>query len=693
MPESRIIRNGHAFLLEIDGKKLPLYGYMSYQPAKARYRDFQNIGVHLFFTGVYAGDRGINQNSGIRPFRPGFWKGPGEYDFSAVDEDFRLILGDSKPGENYLIPRLMIEPPSWWDKANPGELARDAQGTPLHQSYCSRKWREDTRDMFIAFRDWLEESGWAAYVPGWHIACGNTEEFILPRIHPMEYTDYGVPSQKAFRLWLKNKYGSVAAMNQAWRTDYASFEENLIPAPVKRMFGLYGSMRDPAFERQTIDYYTFMNEALAEAVVDCAAMAKEVTGGRQVIGAFFGYTYCNAETGHHAAEIVMQSDKIDFLASPFVYVGNRAQGVDWPFQGSVESAALHGKPWFAEADIRTCYSQPLSKCMPFADPVVNRAYDGPVWLGPADIEGSLGQMGKAFARVLTHNTAIWWFDMWGGWYNQDQLMDFQQKAFALYREHVFSGGAENAAPIALFADDQTFLELTADSPYNDRLGLDTWVKLGFTGTPYRMFLMDDFEEVDPARYRLAVFASAHHFTQAQLKALESWKKDGRILLFLGPVDAENASGVGVQTWPEAESLPAEKDRPDPLICRKTRLSALPGDVIMDRAADGGVTALLRRARDYSVCVTTAVLPETDTLRSLTAAAGGQIYTYEGDIAYASDRFVAIHAASAGIKRIHLNRKARLRNVFTGELLPGNETFIDVSMAFGETLILKIENTD
>ena len=46
MPESRIIRNGHAFLLEIDGKKLPLYGYMSYQPAKARYRDFQNIGVH-----------------------------------------------------------------------------------------------------------------------------------------------------------------------------------------------------------------------------------------------------------------------------------------------------------------------------------------------------------------------------------------------------------------------------------------------------------------------------------------------------------------------------------------------------------------------------------------------------------------------------------------------------------------------
>ena len=82
MPKSRIIRNGHAFLLEIDGKRMPMYGYMSYQPAKADYEGFRKAGVHLFFTGVYAGDRGINPESGLRPFRPGFWKGYGEYDFS-----------------------------------------------------------------------------------------------------------------------------------------------------------------------------------------------------------------------------------------------------------------------------------------------------------------------------------------------------------------------------------------------------------------------------------------------------------------------------------------------------------------------------------------------------------------------------------------------------------------------------------
>ena len=136
------------------------------------------------------------------------------------------------------------------------------------------------------------------------------------------------------------------------------------------------------------------------------------------------------------------SDKLDFLASPFTYTDNRGQGVDWAFQGSVESAALYGKPWFMEADVRTCLSRPISECMPFADPVVNRAYDGPVWLGPKDVPGSLGQMKKALARVLTHNTAVWWFDMWGGWYRDPQFMAFHEKAAALYQEHVFSGGSE-----------------------------------------------------------------------------------------------------------------------------------------------------------------------------------------------------------------------------------------------------------
>jgi hypothetical protein len=50
--KSRIIRRENIHLLEVNGEILPLYGYMSYQPAKACYEAFKKVGVKLFFLPV-----------------------------------------------------------------------------------------------------------------------------------------------------------------------------------------------------------------------------------------------------------------------------------------------------------------------------------------------------------------------------------------------------------------------------------------------------------------------------------------------------------------------------------------------------------------------------------------------------------------------------------------------------------------
>ena len=91
MKNCAVIKQGEAFLLDVDGRTLPLYAYMTYQPEKGRYRDFLDAGVRLVSVAVYAGDRGINPSSGIRPFRPGFMAGPGVYDFQWVEQDFRGV--------------------------------------------------------------------------------------------------------------------------------------------------------------------------------------------------------------------------------------------------------------------------------------------------------------------------------------------------------------------------------------------------------------------------------------------------------------------------------------------------------------------------------------------------------------------------------------------------------------------------
>ncbi len=707
--QSRILRHGELYELEVEGgKRLPLYGYMSYQPARARYQDFKQIGVELFFCAVYAGDRGINQNSGTRPFRPGFWKGYGEYDFSHAEHDFKLIIADSKPGEIYLIPRLMIEPPSWWDDANPDELCRDAQGAPVHQSYSSEKWIRDSEEMMAAFQHWIVENGWDKYIPGWHIACGNTEEFLPVQFFAEQKLDYSARSVEAFHRWLEGKYETVEKLNESWHASYASIAEAKLASPAQRMYGSLGALRDPEWEMQAIDTYQFLHESMADAVVRLCEAAKRVTGGNQVIGAFFGYTNCGSEVRHHAMRAVMESDAVDFLASPLNYTDNRAQGIDWPFQGSVASAMLHGKPWFVEADVRTCYSEPLSRCMTFADPYVGRAYDGPVWFGPDTVEGSLGQMKKAFSRVLTHNTAIWWFDMWGGWYNQDQLMDFHKKAREIYFEHSQRGGSPNRAPIAVFIDDELLASLP-NGGYQNRLGYQMGKDLGQIGTPYQQYTMDDLALVDPSSFRVAVFMSACHWTDEQLKALENWKKDGRMLVFTGAVDQSAASGIKTLRMPGLEDLPTEahvlaraKAAPaethgfdgslgvKPLRVPVVRFETRPGDVVMETAPDGGAVEVLRRSEDYNVFVSTAVTIPAAKLRELTYAAGGAVYTPDGDCAYASRRFLAIHAASEGIKRLLCPEKVTLTDVFTGEVLPGNECFVDVKLNFGETRLVEIK---
>ena len=134
MPVSEIRSDGKLPVLTVNGREVAPCGYMSYQAEKADYDGFVRAGYRLLFVPVYAGDRGINPFSGIRPFYPGFWKADDSYDFSAAEKVFKLAIGEFRPGEIWVIPRLMLEPPTFWEKAHPGELCRDAACASVHQS-------------------------------------------------------------------------------------------------------------------------------------------------------------------------------------------------------------------------------------------------------------------------------------------------------------------------------------------------------------------------------------------------------------------------------------------------------------------------------------------------------------------------------------------------------------------------------
>ena len=56
----------------VNGERLPPLAYITYRSDAAQYAAFRRAGCRLFGCGFYAGDRGINSFSGIRPRSSGF---------------------------------------------------------------------------------------------------------------------------------------------------------------------------------------------------------------------------------------------------------------------------------------------------------------------------------------------------------------------------------------------------------------------------------------------------------------------------------------------------------------------------------------------------------------------------------------------------------------------------------------------
>src|SRR5690606_34349035 len=93
-----------------------------------------------------------------------------------------------------------------------------------------------------------------------------------------------------------------------------------------------------------------------------------------------------------------------------------------------------GKLWLAENDTRTSISTLLRDRAPEVNPV-GGWYDKGVWIGPKDMETSVSFLWKNLGRMLTYGYGGWWFDMWGGWFSDPELLFVIQKAQEFHNQH------------------------------------------------------------------------------------------------------------------------------------------------------------------------------------------------------------------------------------------------------------------
>ena len=632
MPTSAIITKNGLPSLQINEEVIVPCGYMSYQIDKADYSGMIDHGYKLIFVPVYAGDRGINPMSGIRPFYPGFWIGKDRYDFSVVDSNFKKVIADRKPGEIWIIPRVMIEPPSFWEESNPSELCRDFSGKSVHQSYSSDVWFRDTKKAMEAFQDYLVKSKMDEYIVGWQIACGWTEEFMRPMIYTMQMTDYSDTSAKAWRKYLKEKYKDIEALNVKWQASYRTFEAISVPSLAERVYFPEGEVNYPA---PVAEYNRFRSVETANALITLAHDAKEITGGERIVGAFYGYA--GTRFGHDAIDLVLNSSEVDFLASPFAYDTQRAPGTDWVLSGVLGSTRLNNKLWFTECDVRTHLSRPISIAMPHANPVGNTMYDGPIWYGPDNEEVSVHQMRKAFVKTMSMSGGMWWFDMWGGWFKTEKYMDTIRKSMELYQSQL---NEKSVAEVAVVYD--TY----ARGHHRKNASLEGFLQsVSQSGAAYEQFSLADMDKLDPKQYKTVILLNTH----TVVPELAKWKNNDHSIVYISSEFEESKDGR---------------------ICPCT----------------GGKVHVGNGYQEYYF----VDMPSPQALREAFLTSGAHIYNFTNDMIYAYGKMVSIHAATDGEKRIFLSEKSSVKDAYTGERMIPCDNFFDFPMKKGETRVFLTE---
>jgi beta-galactosidase len=611
--------------LFIDGKVYPPFAYMSYLGEKKYYKEIAAAGIHLYNIPAYFAERGINSVSGICPFRPPIWIGKNQYDFSSLIKDFNDII-ESDPQAKVII-RFYLDPPLWWEKANPDASCQLADGSTFRQCFASQKWRIETGKVLEHCIDWLLTSQYAKHLTGIHVASGFTEEWFY---HPKQYSDENPVRLETFRKWLKRKYNNIKTLQKVWNNPNVTFNSAQLANISEKS---RNEWRNPINEQNYVDTYRFNAEIMADNIAYFCKIVKEKSDGALLTGAFYGYHYfvTDPRRGHGALGKLLNCRYLDYLSSPNNY--NRVIGEDWPPMAAVQSVQLHGKLWLAENDTRTSITTLLKdRSIGIAPP---GQYESGVWLGPEDMQTSVAFLWKNSGRMLAYGYGGWWFDMWGGWFSDPALLNVLKKTQQFYMDFSPQKTIKMSPQVCVIVDEElSFWDASYGKLTNNILC--NCFPLAKTGTSYDLFLRSDLENISASQYKVIWLMGFLSLKDSDNLRIKKWRKEGITVLW--------TDGYGTKIY------------------------------YTDNKEDSFEKKI--RWRDSE-------------LRDIWKKAGVHLYIKNDDVFYAGNNWLCIHTVKGGKRTIKLPFYAQVIEADSHNIIADSISSFDVKLKPKSTIILRI----
>ena len=437
--------------LLIDGEIIAPDAYITYFTRNNRYKNFSDLGYTLFSLPVFFSSKTLNEISQAPCFGKAVFDNETP-DWDVLDSDFRKII-EACPNA-LIFPRMNVSLNEAWELANPDELCDTGRAAIHRPCFSSDAWAKESMRLYGMAIDHISSSDYADHVIGYQFAAGNTEEWFS---HDQQGS-IGKRSREKFAEWCKLH-------------SLPNTEEN---------------------------HYAFLSDIVATRICDLAAFTKKRAGQDKLVGTFYGYTFeCADRTScHHSLDRVLDCPDIDFLCSPVSYANDRALGRDHSCMLPCDSLRLHGKLYFSENDTRTHLTFPPFPELPY--------FQQPVF-APKKFEDTVEMLKLHYSRSMIHGYAHWWFDMWGGWYDDDTYTA-EMKQFLEISKQAINKPLGSVSELAVFIDEKALKFNNTQEPaqfvYQIR---DT---LGKIGTPYDCYLASDYESVKQ-RYKAIIIIDTY----------------------------------------------------------------------------------------------------------------------------------------------------------------------------------------
>jgi hypothetical protein len=237
--------NGRAALFVNDRPIAPLlYKGVNATKSYGDYAGFAEQGIDLatvcIATGHTAGHHQCDTET--------VWLGKEQFAFERIDA--ALLRALQRNTQAQLILDIRIDPYRAWGTEHPDEIVRNAKGQRAYApcqyvgnftddaalvdkpdsgkwwypSWQSDAWRADLEQVFIRIAEHVKNSPYGKAVVGFFITGHDDGQFVV------HYHDHSEPTQRAFRAWLKQKYGGLDRLNAVWQTGHQDWTDIKVPA-------------------------------------------------------------------------------------------------------------------------------------------------------------------------------------------------------------------------------------------------------------------------------------------------------------------------------------------------------------------------------------------------------------------------------------------------------------------------------